>query len=140
LGVPADSATAERYYRQAAEQNDILSQRYLARLLKDAGRNEEALRWYLRAAEGGSASAEYWLYVMYKRGIGAVVSTNEAMQHLEKSALMGHIFARRDLALAYLRGSFGVSGRLKGLSMLLMTVVRFPSALGDSANSDDLRS
>ena len=140
LGVPADFATAERYYRQAAEQNDILSQRYLARLLKDAGRNEEALEWYSRAAEGGSASAEYWLYVMYRRGIGALPSTNKAMQHLEKSALMGHIFARRDLALAYLRGSFGASGRLKGLSMLLMTIVRFPSALRDSAYSDDLRS
>jgi TPR repeat protein len=138
LGVPADSATAERYYRQAAEQNDILSQRYLARLLKELGRNEEALKWYSRAAESGSASAEYWLYVMYKRGIGAAVNANSAMQHLERSALKGHLFAKRDLALAYLRGSFGVSGRLRGLPMLLMTFFKFSSVLG--ANSDDLRS
>jgi TPR repeat protein len=138
LGVPADSAAAERYYRQAAEQNDILSQRYLARLLKEEGRNEEALTWYLKAAEGGSASDEYWLYMMYKRGIAAAANANNAMKHLEKSASMGHIFAKRDLALAYLRGSFGVSGRLRGLPMLLMIFCRFPFVLG--AYSDDLRS
>ena len=58
-GVAQDMATAERYYRQAAEAGHVEAQAMYGLLLFQAGRRQEAMPFVQRAAEHGDPRAQY---------------------------------------------------------------------------------
>ena len=71
-------------------------------------RDEDASRWYRRAAERGHAEAQYHLGLMYLNG-QRVSQTHDASAYwLRRAADQGHALAQRNLALLYFKGQ-GVS-------------------------------
>jgi len=62
------------------------------------------MKWYLRAAEGGDAEAQYELGGRYDVGLGVPRDMTESAKWLLKAAAQGHTIAMFNLALYYEEG------------------------------------
>lgn len=89
LGVEADDAEAERWFRLAAEKENPFAQNALASLLLKQGKAEEAARWLERAAKQGNPAAQYALGRLYLLGTGVPQDRDLAMELLGRSAVQG---------------------------------------------------
>ena len=140
LGVAIDMDKAVQFYSAAAKLGNLTAQRHLAGLLRKMGRNSEAFNWYEVAAEAGSASACYWLYVMYRDGRGVPANQMKSREFLERSSSFGHLYAKRDLAKSDIRGERGFIGIFKGLWSYIHTPFVLFAALRNDSQSDDIHS
>ena len=66
--------------------------------------NQEAVKWYRKAAEQGYAKAQYNLGVMYGKGEGVAEDDREAVKWYRKAAEQGIARAQYNLGNRYLRG------------------------------------
>ena len=89
LGVEADDAEAERWFRLAAEKENPFAQNALASLLLKQGKTEEAARWLERAAKEGNPAAQYALGRLHLLGTGVPQDRELAMELLGRSAAQG---------------------------------------------------
>jgi TPR repeat protein len=64
----------------------------------------EAVRWYLKASEGGSITAMREVGFMYQNGSGVTKDYAEALRWYRKSAGAGNAVAMNDIGLMYLNG------------------------------------
>ena len=65
---------------------------------------DKALEYFARAQEAGSADAEYYLGVMYSRGLGVPENTSKAIRYLQNANLAGNISAQNALGEMLLNG------------------------------------
>jgi hypothetical protein len=107
-GVPADRATAQRWYLLAgrAKDPDAAYQRGLYHLDPRAGAYslQRAAYWMKRAALHGNAPAARRLGDMYLNGKGVDPHLRKGMEWLGRSAQMGYVPAQLDLVHLYLDG------------------------------------
>ena len=89
LGVEADDAEAERWFRLAAEKEHLFAQNALASLLLKQGKPEEAALWLERAAKQGNPAAQYALGRLHLLGTGVPQDRVLAMELLGRSAAQG---------------------------------------------------
>lgn len=92
---------------RASLKNDPDTQYELGRMCLDssgAGHDEEeAARWFLKAAEQGNISAQYSLGQMYYHGTGVTQDEAEALKWYQKAAEQGSADAQKDLGDIYRR-------------------------------------
>jgi TPR repeat protein len=72
----------------------------------------DAMSWYQRAAEAGNPRAQYYLGLIYWRGLHGPKDPKRAADWFEKAARQGHAAAQFSLGLAYQTGT----GRAKDLA------------------------
>ncbi|PPJ36357.1 hypothetical protein C5E45_20095 [Nocardia nova] len=102
-----DWASAERWYRAAADKGDPLGMNNLTVLLADHGRPDEAVAWARRAANAGDASGMFNLAtLLLMQGLAV-----EARSWFERSAGLGDTDAMASLA-----GMLQEQGDLSGAS------------------------
>lgn len=89
LGVEADDAEAEHWFRLAAEKENLFAQNALASLLLKQGKPEEAALWLERAAKQGNPAAQYALGRLHLLGTGVPQDRVLAMELLGRSAAQG---------------------------------------------------
>ena len=89
LGVEADDAAAEHWFRLAAEKDNPFAQNALASLLLTQGKTEEAAHWLERAAKQGNPAAQYALGRLHLLGTGVPRNWDLAMELLGRSAAQG---------------------------------------------------
>ena len=77
-------------------------------LLNISEENEEALKWYRKAAAAGDAEAEFYLAGMYVEGDGTAKDPAEALRLFKASANRGYAPAVRVMAAAYEQGEMGL--------------------------------
>ena len=65
---------------------------------------EEAFDWFMKAAEGGNASAQYKLGLCYLDGKGVVPDSLESFKWINKAAEQNHTGALNQLAYCYAEG------------------------------------
>ena len=104
----SDIVTAIAHYRKAAEAGHVPAQNRLAYLLNISEENEEALKWYKKAAAAGDAEAEFYLAGMYVEGDGTAKDPAEALRLFNASANRGYAPAVRVMAAAYEQGEMGL--------------------------------
>ncbi|MBE6293239.1 MAG: tetratricopeptide repeat protein [Bacteroidales bacterium] len=68
------------------------------------GNYEEAVKWYLEAAEQGHAKAQYNLGVCYYNGDGVQQSYVKAAKWYRKAAEQGNMYAQYNLGVCYANG------------------------------------
>lgn len=93
--------------RGTADRGYAPSQVLLAEILDRAEFNEEAMIYYRKAAEQGSAAGEYGLGSMYESGEGVKKDPQQAYFWYTRSAERGHAPAILALANAYIMASRG---------------------------------
>ena len=94
--------------RQRAEQGDAQAQCNLGVMYAN-GRgvsksDEEAAKWFCKAAEHGDAQAQFNLGVMYANGRGVAQSDEKAAKWFCKAAEQGHVNAQSNLGVMYANG------------------------------------
>jgi TPR repeat protein len=67
------------------------------------GRNDNAFRWMMRAAEAGHAAAQNNIGLSYLHGLGVEQDDKKAFKWFEKSAKQGLSYAQSELAMLYYR-------------------------------------
>ncbi|MCX4304757.1 MAG: hypothetical protein OSJ69_03035 [Acetatifactor sp.] len=95
---------AKDLFKIGAEYGHPIHQAIYADDLKKAGRNEEALIWYKKAAEGGHPGAWADVGRCYYQGIGTAKDEAYAVQCLEKDLPNGNILSHNLLGEAYFQG------------------------------------
>jgi S1-C subfamily serine protease len=93
IGVPKDSAEAEKWYRKAAEQGHAAAQLNLGRLYLPVDGSPRdavsAVKWFRKAAEQGYAPAQLWLAGMYEVGVGVPKDSIECLAWSNIAAASG---------------------------------------------------
>lgn len=95
---------ARDLFKIGAEYGHPIHQAIYADDLKKAGRNEEALMWYKKAAEGGHPGAWADVGRCYYEGVGTQKDEAYAVQCLEKDIPNGNILSHNLLGEAYFQG------------------------------------
>jgi TPR repeat protein len=70
-----------------------------------AGQNDDAFNWMMRAADGGHSAAQNNIGLSYLHGLGAKQDDKQAFTWFEKSANQGLSYAQSELAMLYYRGA-----------------------------------
>lgn len=94
---------------------------------------EQALNWYLLAAEQGVIMAQYDLAVMYHTGRGAVQDYSKAIKWYKEASIKGYSMARGNLGLMYIYGTGVKKNYKEGLKWL-----RFAAEGGNSIAQEKL--
>lgn len=90
--------------RTEAVSGDVVAMNLLANHLAIRGDDREALIWFERAAQAGSAQAMNSAGYMYQEGRGSPQDHAAAIRMFEKSMKLGNPHAMRNLGLLYFKG------------------------------------
>lgn len=104
-----DVVKAETILRRAAERNYIPAQVRLGEILDYAENDEEAVGWYMMAANQGDASGQYNLGSMYAVGEGIDIDLKKAVYWTQKAANQDYLAAVKSLAQSYRMGGMGLA-------------------------------
>ncbi|OWW20901.1 hypothetical protein AYR66_16910 [Noviherbaspirillum denitrificans] len=91
-----------------AEKGYAPSQVWLATLMDQAQQDEDAVKWFQKAAEQGNAAGEYGLGLMYGKGEGVKQDNAKALEYITRAAEKDHIDAVTALVGIYTKGGLGV--------------------------------
>lgn len=90
IGVTPNNEIAKEWYKKAANQKGTILEPYalynLGLLTEKEGKEEDAIQWYLHAAELDFVDAQVNLGVCYELGKGTVLNINEAIKWYKKAA------------------------------------------------------
>ena len=102
----SDAADVIRYAKNKLEQLKPSAEKmfYNGVDCHNAGRDEEALEWFLRSAEAGNSYAMLNVSYFFLNGMGTAKDTAKALEWLIKSAEAGNPGACNSLALKYSNG------------------------------------
>ena len=106
-GVPRSLDDAREWFVKAADQGDPRATYALANLYSDEGQAQnypEALKLYQKGAEGGSASAQFELGVIYDLGHGVPSDFAQAEKWYRQAAEQGYAPALTNLGVLYYNG------------------------------------
>ena len=111
FGVSRDLSLAEVWFSKAGDLGNVDAIACLAHIIE--GRDPElAVEKYRKAAEAGSAMAQYGLGHCYRFGKGVEVSPEKAVKWLKNAAYNGVKDAMLELSQCYAEG-FGVQANQK---------------------------
>lgn len=138
-GTPKDLAMAEDCFRKAASLGDVTGVFHLARLFKEGGKHEAAFANFLSAAVREHLPSTYWTGSCYLLGEGVQRDYMKAELYLKRAADQGHIFARRDLNLARLRGKFGKQNSASAIKGWISALLAAPKVAKTNPDSELLQ-
>lgn len=122
IGTPIDTIKAETWYRHALETGSGRTKRralyYLGRLYLNQKNYAKAREMFAAGVELNDPPALYNLGRIYWRGLGIKAKPSEARVLFERASELGHLLARRNLAVLLMSGRFGVFNFIKGLYMM----------------------
>lgn len=96
-----------------AEKGHAPSQVWLATLMDQAQQDEDAVKWFQKAADQGNAAGEYGLGLMYGKGEGVKQDNAKALDYVTRAAEKDHADAVYALAAVYTKGGFGLEPNLE---------------------------
>lgn len=123
LGVQKDFDKAFTWYENAAKLGSSEGQFYLAKSYARHSEFTKAKDWYSKAAEKNYSPAIYRLGWIYDTGRGVTVDKEKAFLCYKKAADLGHIFAKKQLAILLIKGHRGFYSRLYGVLIFIKCIV-----------------
>jgi TPR repeat protein len=99
-----DVVAAMGFFQKAAEEGYAPAQVRLAYIFDQSESNEEAAKWYRKAAEQNNAEGKYGLGEMYVSGEGVEQDFKQAILLITEAAEQGLVRAMRNLAIIYEKG------------------------------------
>jgi TPR repeat protein len=119
LGIAPDLAQAENWYLRAYQAGSDYALIWLGDLYQKSKRYEQAQAVFRTGVERGFVPAMFRLAWSYWNSPDWPQRRDEAMALLERSAAAGDLSAKRFLAVAMMRGGFGLRHIPNGIRLLL---------------------
>ncbi|WP_441234443.1 tetratricopeptide repeat protein [Bradyrhizobium sp. 930_D9_N1_4] len=116
--IAKDLGKAELWYSRAEEAGWTPASYLLGRALESSSQHEAAFKAFSRGSQKDYLPAIYRLAKSYESGLGTSKNFEECVRLLKFATSRGHLFAKRDLAGFYFRGSFGPARVISGLWLL----------------------
>lgn len=138
-GVTQNFDAARDWYRKAADAGSPEGQYYLGTLYRTDGQYEQAISWFEKAASQGYARAFYGLGKMHEIGEGVTINQNKAYEYFERAANLGHMVAKREIAVRMIKGQRGLTRIPIGLCRLAGTMKAAYKLALDDPDSDQFR-
>jgi uncharacterized protein len=91
-----------------AEKGYAPSQVWLATIMDQAQQDDDAVKWFRKAADQGDPAGEYGLGLMYGKGEGIKQDNAKALEFVTRAAEKNYSDAVFALAAVYTKGGFGV--------------------------------
>lgn len=91
-----------------AEKGYAPSQVWLANIMDQAQQDEDAVKWFQKAADQGDPAGEYGLGLMYGKGEGVKQDNAKALDYVTRAAEKNYSDAVFALAAVYTQGGFGL--------------------------------
>ena len=110
IGNVVDAMTT---FTNNAEKGHAPSQVWLANLMDQAQQDEDAVKWFRKAADQGNAAGEYGLGLMYGKGEGVKQDNVKAVEYVTRAAEKDYIDAVLALVAVYSKGGFGLEPNLE---------------------------
>ena len=121
--IERDYVQAKKWLQEAAEEGIADALYILGTIDYQLGDIEKAIADFESAAEKGYSAAYYQLGKMYHSGFGVAKNPTKAYELFQRGAELGHIFARREIAVYSLKGYKGLLSVPQGLVMFLWSIV-----------------
>ena len=121
--VPCDYAKAKEWLQGAVEAGSADALYILGTIDYQLGDVKKAIDKFNSAAEEGYSAAYYQLGKMYQAGFGVARDPGKAYEFFQKGSELGHIFARRELAIILLKGYQGLINIPRGLLLFLWNII-----------------
>jgi TPR repeat protein len=127
-------AIAQRRAAPLAAAGDARAQTVLG-LISYFGRGvpldqNEALKWFRRAADQGDPIAQFYLGVMYSKGQSVPLDYAEASKWFRLAADQGYADAQYSLGVSYARGEIGAADNVSAYMWFDLAAARFPEGDG----------
>lgn len=123
LGTPVDCAQAEVWCRRAYDTGSgntkAMATYFLGWCYLKLNNYPKALEILSAGADMNYGPSIYRLAQMYRGGLGVEKQPDKIRVLNERAAALGHLLAKRDLALQLMSGRFGVGNIFKGFVLLL---------------------
>jgi len=142
LGTPPDLAQAEKWYRRAYDGGSDHGLLWLGQLYQRQRQYAKAEQVYRTGAERGWAPAMCRLAWVYSKSPAWPQKRKEALSLLERASAAGDLSARHFLAIAMMRGWFGLRRIPEGIRLTvkvsddLYELVKDEEALAAKNDSD----
>ncbi len=117
--VTSDLEKARLWYTRAADAGWTPAFYLLGRTFLQAADEKSAFEAFSQGAAIGYLPSMYRLAKMHEDGCGTVRDIERSRELLQAATIRGHLFAKRDFAILYLKGSFDLTRALKGLRQLM---------------------
>lgn len=131
-GREQDFERAMKLFRPAADAGHAPSQVKVGNHYTGTD-TQEAAKWYLKAAEQGYASGQFWAATMYRYGHGVRKDSTEAIKLYHAAAEQGDAFAQFTLGQMYEfeeAGLYGAEARAEAIRWYRMAAVQNHIAAG----------
>lgn len=123
LGTTADMKQAETWYRRAYEKGSKKVSKeaacHLGYIYLQQKNSDKAHEAFAAGAAMDYAPAIYRLGVMYRYGRGVNKQPDKARSLFERASVLGHVFAKAELAKQLMSGQFGFFNIFRGFYMFL---------------------
>jgi TPR repeat protein len=139
IGTGIDLRQAEDWYGRAAKRGSTLASYELGRVCLELKRYADAKEAFNVGTAKSYAPSMHMLGMMYFKGSGVDSDLSKARDLLERSAALGHVFAKRNLAMLLIKGRFGLLQVPRGLWLLLSGFKNAVTTLCADPHSDRLR-
>jgi len=106
------------WYSKAEASGWIPASYRIGRIYFDMRDYESALKAFTKGMSNNYVPAIYRLAMMHCEGLGTQEDIGECRKLLLVAVSKGHLFAKRDLATLYIKGSFGLVNIPRGIYML----------------------
>jgi TPR repeat protein len=113
---------AKIWYERAESSGWMPASYRLGRTYYNLKNYASAFEAFSRGAAKNYSPAIYRLGMMYEEGLGTRKDLIECRRLLNIAVADGHLYAKRDLAGLYMKGTFGVLNIFKGLWMILSLI------------------
>ena len=117
--IPRDLVRSRHWYQQAAGGGDVLFLHWVGRVSFDLEDWDAAIAAFSEASARDYPPSQYWLGSMYRDGKGVPTDIDKTKALYEQATAAGHLFAKRDLAVLYMRGKFWVAKISRGIALML---------------------
>ena len=138
-GIKKDLDQAHQWYDKAADAGSPIGQFYLGMLYWIEKKYQKALEWLEKSASQGYSPAIYRLGTFYDLGEGGNLNKDKAYRCFERAARMGHLGAKKEIAVSMMKGHRGLLRIPQGVFVFARSLCKAITLAGSDPHSDRIR-
>jgi len=118
-GTAVEIYEAKDWYTRAMQSGSVTGCYELGRIYYEQRNYSKAEEAFRQGESKNHAPSIHMLGLMHLKGIGVEKNRDKARELFEKASSLGHVFAKRNLAILLMTGRYGASQFVRGLTLFV---------------------